>query len=111
MINQAMQDAIKRAIETGDFRSVHDYFADDVELKIAMAVGSPHASEQARTAKAVGGRRIGRASRAAQSRGRAGRRLKSRHRYYRRRAAPRRCPLGGRTPKGVLGGTVTPTQD
>jgi ketosteroid isomerase-like protein len=45
MISQAVHDAIKRAIDAGDFRSLHDYFADDVELKIAMAVGSPGADE------------------------------------------------------------------
>lgn len=45
MISQAVQDTIKRAIEAGDFSSLYDYFADDVELRIAMAVGSSVSDE------------------------------------------------------------------
>jgi len=46
MMTQSVQDTIKGAIETGDFSSLYDYFADDVELKIAMAVGSPVSDER-----------------------------------------------------------------
>jgi len=46
MMRQAVQDTIKRAVETGDFSSLYDCFADDVELEIAMAVVSPASSDR-----------------------------------------------------------------
>jgi len=45
-MSQAVQDTIKIAIETGDLGPLYDYFADDVALKIAMAVGSPVSDER-----------------------------------------------------------------
>ena len=45
MISQAVQDAIKNAVETGDFRSLRGCLADDVELRIALAAGSAVAEE------------------------------------------------------------------
>jgi ketosteroid isomerase-like protein len=41
MISHEVQDAIRDAIASGDLCSLHGYFADDVELGIAMAVGPP----------------------------------------------------------------------
>lgn len=38
MMNEALQDTIKCAIETGELSSLHDHFSDDVELKIGIAV-------------------------------------------------------------------------
>ena len=46
MTRQVVQDTIKSAIETGDFSALYDYLADDVELKMAMAVASPVSSER-----------------------------------------------------------------
>jgi ketosteroid isomerase-like protein len=48
MISQVVQDAIKNAIDTGDFSPLYDYFADDVELRIAMAVGSSISDERSK---------------------------------------------------------------
>ena len=41
MISHDVQDTIRAAVASGDLRSLHGCFADDVELKIAMAVGPP----------------------------------------------------------------------
>ena len=48
MISHDVQDTIRGAIASGDLSSLHGYFADDVELKIAMAVGPPVPGERSK---------------------------------------------------------------
>ena len=48
MMRPAVQDTIKSAVETGDLSSLYDYFADDVELRMAMAVGSSVSGERSK---------------------------------------------------------------
>ena len=45
-MSQVLHDTIRSAVEAGDFSALYDYFADDVELKMAMAVGSPVSEER-----------------------------------------------------------------
>ena len=40
MISQAVQDAIEQVTETANFGALFDHFADDIELRVAIAVGS-----------------------------------------------------------------------
>jgi hypothetical protein len=41
MISQAVQDAIEEVVETANFSALFDHFADDAELRVAIAVSSP----------------------------------------------------------------------
>jgi ketosteroid isomerase-like protein len=52
MISQAIQDAIRRAAESSDFRALFDHVADDVELSIAVTAG-PRGVRQCRGKRCV----------------------------------------------------------
>jgi ketosteroid isomerase-like protein len=46
MISQALQATIERVVETADFRPLFDAFADDIELRVAIALRAPVCDER-----------------------------------------------------------------
>jgi len=50
MISQAVQETIKSAIGTGEFGPLYEYFADDVELNMAMSVWPSVSDERCKQA-------------------------------------------------------------
>jgi hypothetical protein len=52
MISQSIQDAIRRAAESSDFRALFDHLADDVQLNITVMAG-PGSTRQCRGKRCV----------------------------------------------------------